>query len=43
MKINGYELNLSEEQLDDIINNRMREVKLVSKDSEAFGGRCQNF
>ena len=32
MKINGYEIALSEAQLDDIINNRMRRVKLVSKD-----------
>ena len=33
MKINGYELNLSEEQLDDIINNKMRKVELVDRKS----------
>ena len=36
MKINGYELNLSEEQLDDIINNKMRKVELVSKDFAGY-------
>ena len=30
MKINGYEIALSEAQLDDIINNRMRRVEPVS-------------
>ncbi len=36
MKINGYEIALSEAQLDDIINNRMRRVKLVSKDFAGY-------
>lgn len=31
MKINGYELNVSEEFLDDIFANKTREVKLVDK------------
>lgn len=31
MKINGYEIALSEAQLDDIINNRMRRVNWFPK------------
>lgn len=36
MKINGYELNLSEEQLDDIINNKMRTIELVDKNFPGY-------
>lgn len=36
MKINGYEIALSEEQLDDIINNKMRTIELVSKEFEGY-------
>lgn len=31
MKINGYEIAISEEQLDDIINNKMRTIEFVDK------------
>lgn len=36
MKINGYELNLNEEQLDDIINNKMRTIELVDKNFPGY-------
>ena len=36
MKINGYEIALSENELDEIINHRMRTIELVSKDFEGY-------
>ena len=36
MKINGYELNVSEEFLDDIFANKTREVKLVDKNFAGY-------
>ena len=36
MKINGYELNLSEEQLDEMLNDKLREIDLVSPDFAGY-------
>lgn len=36
MKINGYELNVSEEFLDDILNNKTRTVELVDKNFAGY-------
>ena len=36
MKINGYEIALSEEELDDIITHKMRTIDLISKDFEGY-------
>lgn len=36
MKFNGYEIALSENELDEIINHRMRTIDLVSKDFEGY-------
>lgn len=36
MKINGYEIALSEAELDDIINNKMRKVELIGRDFEGY-------
>ena len=39
MKINGYELNLSEEQLDEMLNDKLREIDLVSPDFAGYRSR----
>ena len=36
MKINGYELNLSEEKLDDMINRQLREIDLISPEFDGY-------
>lgn len=36
MKINGFELALSEEKLDNIINKEMRQIELVSREFESY-------
>lgn len=36
MKINGYELALSEAQLDEILENKTKRIELVSKDFEGY-------
>ncbi len=36
MQINGYELNLSEEKLDDIITHQMRKIELIGQDFESY-------
>lgn len=36
MKINGYELNQSEEKLDEMINNQMREIELISPEFDGY-------
>ena len=36
MKIKGYELALSEEQLDDIINNKTRQINLIDKNYSEY-------
>lgn len=36
MKINGFELALSEEKLDNIINKEMRQIELISPDFEGY-------
>ncbi len=42
MKINGYDLNLTENELDDILNNKCRNVELISKDFEAYVNLSDN-
>ncbi len=42
MQIDGYELNLTEEQLDDIIQNQMRDIELIGPDFEAFQNLGEN-
>ena len=36
MKINGYEIALSEEKLDDIINNQTLPIELIDKDFSGY-------
>lgn len=36
MKISGYEIKFTEEQLDDILNNKMRQIELVGKDFAGY-------
>lgn len=36
MKINGYEINLTEEQLDDMLTNQLREINLISSDFDGY-------
>ncbi len=36
MKIKGYELNLSEEELDDIFANKRRQIELINKDFKGY-------
>ena len=36
MKIKGYEIALTEEQLDDIINNQMIDIELISKEFPGY-------
>lgn len=36
MKINGFELAVNEEKLDDILNNKTRKIKLIDKNSAAY-------
>ena len=36
MKINGYEISLSEEQLDEILNTKTRAVKLIGRDFAGY-------
>ena len=38
MKINGYEINLSEEKLDDMISNQLRQVELISPEFDGYKG-----
>lgn len=42
MKIDNYELNLSEEELDDIIQNKMRDIELIGPDFENYKNLDQN-
>ena len=42
MKINGYDLNLTENELDDILNNKCRNVELISKDFETYVNLSDN-
>lgn len=37
MKINGYELNVSEDFLDDIFAHKTRTIELVNKDFPGYG------
>ena len=36
MAINGYELNLSNEELEDIVSHQMREIELIGPDFEGY-------
>ena len=36
MKINGYEIALSEEELDKIINEQTQPIELISKDFKGY-------
>lgn len=36
MKINGYELNLSEEQLDEIFARKLRPIELITPEFEGY-------
>ncbi|MBR2299587.1 MAG: hypothetical protein IJ870_03315 [Alphaproteobacteria bacterium] len=36
MVINGYELNLSQEELEDIVSHQMRQIELISPDFEGY-------
>ena len=36
MKIKGYEIALTEEQLDDIINNQMIDIELINKEFPGY-------
>lgn len=42
MKINGYELALSEEKLDEIINKQMRRIELIDSDFEGYQALSEN-
>lgn len=42
MKINGFELALSEEKLDNIINKEMRQIELVSREFESYKALPEN-
>lgn len=42
MKINGFELALSEEKLDEIINKQMREIELITPDFEGYQSLSDN-
>ena len=35
MKINGYELNLTEEKLDDMISRQLRNIELITPSANA--------
>lgn len=36
MKINGYEINIKEEELNNILENKTRNIELISKDFEGY-------
>lgn len=36
MKIKGYEINFSEQELDDVLHNQMRQIEFISKDFEGY-------
>ncbi len=42
MKINGYEINFSENELDDILNTKCRVIELISRDFEGYKNLPEN-
>ena len=42
MKINGYELNLTEEKLDDMIGRQLRQIELITPEFEGYKNLPEN-